>query len=43
MLCLLILIPGEVYRILGMQNSFYSESKLLWWVAEYISHIITDF
>lgn len=26
-----------------MQNSFYSESQLLWWVVEYISHSIARF
>src|SRR5918996_1217560 len=36
----LVSIPGEIYRIRGMQNSFYSESQLLWWVVEYISHSI---
>jgi hypothetical protein len=27
----------------GTQDSFYSESQLLWWVAEYKSHNITRF
>ena len=36
----LVSIPGEIYRIRGMQDSFYSESQLLWWVVEYISHSI---
>ena len=35
----LVSIPGEIYRM-GMQDSFYSESQLLWWVVEYISHSI---